>query len=296
MPLARLRRIRRLDRNPAGRRRPAPRQPDGRGLRRIRRVGRCPGCERRGPGRPARARHRPDDDGRSGSEWRRRRRREYLGGQPRGQHGFPAQCTDRCGRADDPRRCRPSAVIEGFGSIWVTNSGARTLARIDESSGTVAATIRTDAVGRGVAVGGGAVWETNESTGRIVAVDPATNAVETRVNVGSGPTAITYGDGAVWVVKVTGRDGLALRPNASVRPHCSPSPFPATRSRSPSAATRCGWERLPAPVSSGLEPAGKPSAVRSRSGPASTPSRPPTAGCGLPLEPPASATAVGAGS
>jgi ABC-type transport system substrate-binding protein len=81
----------------------------------------------------------------------------------------------------------------------VTNSDDRTVSRIDANTGDVVALIRTNAVGRGIAVGAGEVWVTDESTNRVAEVDPGTNHVTARKTVGNGPAGITYGAGDVWV-------------------------------------------------------------------------------------------------
>ena len=99
----------------------------------------------------------------------------------------------------DPRRQRPDRRHVGFGSIWVTNFADRTVSRVDADTGTWLATIRTGAVGRGIAVGAGSVWVTDEATGTLVQVDPTTNRVMHRAPVGNGAASVVYGDGAVWV-------------------------------------------------------------------------------------------------
>jgi YVTN family beta-propeller protein len=82
----------------------------------------------------------------------------------------------------------------------VTNSADRTVSRIDPASGhLVGRAIKTDAVGRGIAVGAGSVWVTDESSRRVVRIDPETNRVAETVSVGNGPTGIAFGERAVWV-------------------------------------------------------------------------------------------------
>ena len=84
------------------------------------------------------------------------------------------------------------------------------MTRIDADTGDVIKrAIRTNAVGRGIAVGGGSVWVTDEATGSVVGIDPATNAVASKATVGAGPTGIAYGDGSLWVANAL--DGTVSR-------------------------------------------------------------------------------------
>ena len=50
-----------------------------------------------------------------------------------------------------------------------------------------------------VAFGAGAVWVTNTAAGTVSRIDPATNEVVGTVAVGNAPTGIAVAGGLVWV-------------------------------------------------------------------------------------------------
>jgi YVTN family beta-propeller protein len=55
---------------------------------------------------------------------------------------------------------QPIGVAVGAGSVWVANSTAGTISRIDPRESEVVSTIEVGGTPRGVAVGRGAVWVT----------------------------------------------------------------------------------------------------------------------------------------
>lgn len=74
-------------------------------------------------------------------------------------------------------------VIAAGRDIWVTNSGANTVSRIDGRSHTVIASIHVGDDPRGVVVAGDSVWVTNNLNGTVAQIDMATNSVtSTRVH------------------------------------------------------------------------------------------------------------------
>jgi YVTN family beta-propeller protein len=90
-------------------------------------------------------------------------------------------------------------VDVGFGSVWVSNTRAGTVSRIDPTTDTVVGTI---AVGRGtfgLRTGDGAVWLTNSAEGTVLRIDPATNLVVATIPVGTFPIGLAVTPGAVWI-------------------------------------------------------------------------------------------------
>ena len=150
------------------------------------------------------------------------------------------------GPGDEPRVSaavevgqRPTAVAAGFGSVWVTNSTADSVSRIDRTHERPRCRSRSGSSPSGVAVGAGSVWVANSGDATVSRIDPATVAVDadpgpararpgswwrsgrcgsptpwtprsprstrtpTRsrkvVPVGAGPTGIAAGAGYLWV-------------------------------------------------------------------------------------------------
>ena len=99
------------------------------------------------------------------------------------------------------------AAMVGFGSVWITNTGAArskepgSVQRIDPKTNTVVATIPGRAQPRFLAVGEGGVWVLNQSDGTVSRIDPDTNKVVATIDVGVPGFGgdIAAGEGFVWV-------------------------------------------------------------------------------------------------
>jgi len=94
-------------------------------------------------------------------------------------------------------------VIIAFGSVWLLDSGADVLFRLDPLTGAVQARIDhlpglTHAV-----EGAGSIWVM--ANGSLLRIDPGTNRVTGRVDFGDQNAAhLSYGDGRIWVVQADG--------------------------------------------------------------------------------------------
>jgi len=93
----------------------------------------------------------------------------------------------------------PSALAVGPKAIWIANSDANSVSRVDEKTLAVQQTIPVGNGPSAVAVGGGAIWVANGLDGTVSRIDPKANKVVQTRQVGSGPVAIAYGLGSVWV-------------------------------------------------------------------------------------------------
>jgi peptide/nickel transport system substrate-binding protein len=93
----------------------------------------------------------------------------------------------------------PTAVISGFGSIWVSNQLDGTVTRLDPISGRAEATI---SVGQGpnalVAVAG-SLWVANEFDDSVASIDPSTNSVEQTVPVGGATASLATAGEGLWL-------------------------------------------------------------------------------------------------
>jgi streptogramin lyase len=98
----------------------------------------------------------------------------------------------------------PSALAIGDGSLWIAQTGAGTLARLDlarrEIVGTPVSLSSGD--GDGIEVGEGAVWSVDSSEKpRVARIDPDSRKVTRRVPIPDGVNGdLAVGEGAVWVV------------------------------------------------------------------------------------------------
>lgn len=99
------------------------------------------------------------------------------------------------------------AVAFGFGSVWLTTTGARadsisgSVQRVDPATNSVVATIATNARPRFLAAGAGGVWTLNQQDGTVSRIDPATNKVAATIQTAAigGGGDLAAGGGKVWV-------------------------------------------------------------------------------------------------
>jgi streptogramin lyase len=91
----------------------------------------------------------------------------------------------------------PCGIAAGFGSVWVANDGAGTLARINPKTNRVTRRIRLRPGVCSVATGAGFVWLTNYRTASIVRVSPRSFQARS-VRIGDEPFDIIVAGGRVW--------------------------------------------------------------------------------------------------
>lgn len=93
----------------------------------------------------------------------------------------------------------PVEVGLGAGSVWVTNAGDSTVARIDPATDEVVATVPVGSNPDGLAVSPDAVWTANRDDGTVSRIEVGTNEVTATIPVGEQPSQVAVGDGGVWV-------------------------------------------------------------------------------------------------
>ncbi|HEX4672975.1 MAG TPA: BTAD domain-containing putative transcriptional regulator, partial [Solirubrobacteraceae bacterium] len=101
----------------------------------------------------------------------------------------------------------PTGIGLGGGAVWLTDSEADNVTRVDPT-GLVTAL----AVGHGptgIAVGDDAVWVADTGDNAVVRIDPSTGAVTATIPVGDAPTGVSLGAGSVWVAN--SGDGTVTR-------------------------------------------------------------------------------------
>ena len=112
-------------------------------------------------------------------------------------------------RVTDEMKVKPNsfAAMAGFGSIWISNTGAEgdtkpgSVQRIDPKTNRVIATIAVGNAPRFLTVGEGGVWILNQSDGSVTRIDPSINRVAATIacNVPGTGGDIAAGAGFVWV-------------------------------------------------------------------------------------------------
>ena len=122
------------------------------------------------------------------------------------------------GPGDEPRSSvdvgqRPTAVVAGFGSVWVTNSTDDSVSRIDRRTRS-AAPIPVGSSPSGVAVGAGSVWVANSGDGTVTRIDPTTGR-PTTIDVRPGPTGIVVAFGSVWVTNALDASVTQIDPDTN---------------------------------------------------------------------------------
>ncbi len=113
----------------------------------------------------------------------------------------------------------PTAVAIGEGAVWVADSDANTVTRIDPTG-----LLTPITVGEGpsaIAVGEGGVWVADSLGDSVTLIDPGTDAVTTSIPVGTDPVGIAVGAGAVWVANsgdgtMTRIDPVTARPKKTI--------------------------------------------------------------------------------
>jgi YVTN family beta-propeller protein len=93
----------------------------------------------------------------------------------------------------------PNGIAADNRAIWVANTDANSVTRINPATDTQSQTITVGGSPAGVAVSPGAVWVANGADGTVSWISPATNSVVKTIPVGNGPTGVAYGLGKVWV-------------------------------------------------------------------------------------------------
>jgi YVTN family beta-propeller protein len=95
----------------------------------------------------------------------------------------------------------PQSLAAGGGSLWVANHDARTVTRIDQTSGKVVADIPVPSEPHRVAYGAGAVWVGNWHDNSVSRIDPHTNrVVGSPIPIGFHHAGnLVVGAGGVWV-------------------------------------------------------------------------------------------------
>jgi YVTN family beta-propeller protein len=116
----------------------------------------------------------------------------------------------RVTRQLDPN-ASPAGIALGDGAVWVTDSQANNVTRIDPNGLRTPIPVGNNPIA--VASGAGAIWVTDTADDTVVRIDPATDAVTSTIAVGRSPSAFAVGHGSVWVADT--QDGTVSRINPS---------------------------------------------------------------------------------
>jgi YVTN family beta-propeller protein len=108
----------------------------------------------------------------------------------------------------------PTSMTAGFGSLWVTQSAAGTVSRVDLRTRTIRQTIRVGGGPSAITVAAGDVWVANTLDGSVSRIDPNTEAVVQTIPVGGLPSALTSAADAVWVANSEDGTVTRLDPNS----------------------------------------------------------------------------------
>lgn len=100
----------------------------------------------------------------------------------------------------------PTDVVVGLGSVWVSDSTADAVYRIDPDTGAVRAEIAVSGGPTSLAVAGGAVWVAKPATGEVRPIDPDTNRPGPPVKVGSDAAVLAAGRWGLAVADYAGNE------------------------------------------------------------------------------------------
>ena len=107
---------------------------------------------------------------------------------------------------------QPTAVVTGFGGVWVLNRGEGTLSHIDGRTHQLLGTIGLDEVASDVTVGRDGVWVAGPPRGgqqplevsNLERIDPKTGAVDRQFVTSTGAFVLAAGGGALWTTGYLG--------------------------------------------------------------------------------------------
>ena len=114
------------------------------------------------------------------------------------------------GRQLDPN-ASPAGIALGDGAIWLTDTEANNVVRVDPSG--LPTPIAVGNAPTGIAVGAGGVWVVDSLDDAVVRIDPGTRSVTATIPVGRSPAGVAVGAGSVWVAN--SGDGTVTRINPS---------------------------------------------------------------------------------
>lgn len=83
--------------------------------------------------------------------------------------------------------------------VWVTSKPFGGVYRVDPSTNTVVASIKTGRGAHGLVIAESGVWVTNYQAGTVSRIDPATNTVVATIEDVGSEVGIVAADGAIWV-------------------------------------------------------------------------------------------------
>ena len=105
----------------------------------------------------------------------------------------------------------PSGIALGDGAVWLTDSEANNVVRVDPTG--LPTPIAVGNGPTGITVGGGGVWVVDSLDDAVVRIDPGTRSVTARIPVGRSPAGVAFGAGSAWVAN--SGDGTVTRINPS---------------------------------------------------------------------------------
>ena len=106
----------------------------------------------------------------------------------------------------------PVRITPGAGALWVTNTDAGTVSRIEPDAQAAVQTIEVGSGPAGIAFGNGDVWVANSAEGTVSRINAETNRVVQTIKGLQGPRGIAYGEGAVWVATLDDRSVTRIDP------------------------------------------------------------------------------------
>jgi murein DD-endopeptidase MepM/ murein hydrolase activator NlpD len=98
---------------------------------------------------------------------------------------------------------------EGHGSVWILDSDANAVLRVNPEDDSVLSMIGLEAEPFAIAVSDDAIWASLPSERTLVRIDPETNMVSANIEIDGHPHGIQVTDDGVWVV-VQGENALVL--------------------------------------------------------------------------------------
>jgi YVTN family beta-propeller protein len=93
----------------------------------------------------------------------------------------------------------PLAVLSDGSNLWVSNNGSNSVSKVQESTGTVLATVSVGKQPEGLAYDGTNVWVANYGSNSVSVINVASASVVATYAAGTYPGALAYDGSHIWV-------------------------------------------------------------------------------------------------
>ncbi|MCX6596519.1 MAG: hypothetical protein NTV70_09140 [Acidobacteria bacterium] len=113
---------------------------------------------------------------------------------------------------------QPCGLLNAFGSLWVTQCGDMTVARVEPKSGKVTATLPygTGSATPAIASTEDSIWLLSDDKTTLSRIDPQDNAVVSELRLPAGCRSLVSAAGSLWIASPTDNKLLRINPRTNL--------------------------------------------------------------------------------